>query len=470
MEMRLRVLIVDDQAPVVKALEVLFAIHDISCVAAATPEQACRIAGSETLGAVVQDMNFAPNETSGREGVKLFRALRELDPGLPILLFTAWASLEAAVEPVKQGASDYIEKPWNDDKLIVAVRNLLKLRSLEVQNQKLRAAAQRSRDQLGEQYDLCGLVYASAAMHRVVSLAVNVSGSDAPVLITGPNGSGKERIAEIIQANSRRHSRPFVRVNVGAIPEELIASELFGAEAGAYTGLNSRRIGHFETADRGTLFLDEIDALSLAGQVQLLRVLQSGDFLRLGSSVTRRVDVRIISATNADLDRAMAEGGFREDLFYRLNVVELALPALAWRRDDILPLARHFLRGFSAGRELPFTLDTGAEHVLLDYPWPGNVRELENRIQRATVVADRPLIRAGDLDLGAADRAAAGPPVATGSSAERREVLAALDHANGIIAHAAAALGISRQALYRKMTRLAIELERRPRSDLRDRP
>jgi DNA-binding NtrC family response regulator len=461
-------LIIDDQAPVVKALQILLDIHGISSIAAATPEEACRIAAGETLGAVIQDMNFTPNQTSGEEGAELFQALRRIDPQLPILLMTAWASLEAAVELIKQGASDYIEKPWNDEKLMASLTNLIELRRLEVENRQLRADIEGSHQALAAEHDLCGIVYASGEMHRVVSLAVNVSGSDAPVLITGASGSGKERIAEIIQANSRRRSRPFIRVNVGAIPEELIESELFGAEAGAYTGIRQRRIGHFETADSGTLFLDEIDALSLAGQVKLLRVLQSGELQRLGSSQTRKVDVRIISASNARLSERIDDGVFREDLYYRLNVVELALPALANRRDDILPLARHFLAHYAEqhGAGSP-VLSGEAEAALLAHPWPGNVRELENRVQRALVVSPDETISAEDLDLTGLQATA--EPLSGPDLAEREQVLAAISRARGVVAHAADELGISRQALYRKMARLEIELERRPRADLQER-
>ena len=286
-----------------------------------------------------------------------------------------------------------------------------------------------------------------------------------------PSGSGKERIAEIIQANSRRRDRPLVRVNVGAIPEELMESELFGAEPGAYTGLRSRRIGHFETAHGGTLFLDEIDALSLAGQVKLLRVVQSGEFRRLGSSQSRSVDVRILSASNTDLEEAIANGSFREDLYFRLNVVELGLPPLTERRDDILPLARHFLSRLAEGTGEPEAdLSSAAEGALLRHDWSGNVRELENRVQRATLVAGGGQLTIKDLGLVDAGRCEASSPMSPMSptlsgdqEAERQRLLAALTAADGVVAHAADELGVSRQALYRKMSRLGIEVERRPR-------
>jgi DNA-binding NtrC family response regulator len=247
-------------------------------------------------------------------------------------------------------------------------------------------------------------------------------------------------------------------------------SELFGAEAGAYTSLRSRRLGHFESANGGTLFLDEIDALSLAGQVKLLRVLQSGEFQRLGSSRTLRADVRVVSATNIDLEQAIARGGFREDLYFRLNVVEIPLPGLKERRDDILPLAEFFLASFAAEQGAdaePLTASPEAERALLEHDWPGNVRELENRIQRATLVAAGPTIEPSDLGFGAEieDPSFGTQIPLTGAQVdERRELLAILESTDGIVARAAGELGISRQALYRKMTRLGIELERRPKA------
>ena len=300
-----RVLVVEDQPAVAKALEVLLAINDIPCAVAASPGEALELVDREEFGAVVQDMNFGPSDTDGAAGLELFRRLRAIDPELPVLALTAWASLETAVAMVKEGAADYLAKPWDDAKLIATVRNLVKLRELQLDNQRMRQAQARERGRL-KRYDLRGLVYESAAMHRVVTLAVQVAASDVPVLVTGPNGAGKEMIADLIVANSRRKTEPFIKVNAGALPDELLEAELFGAEPGAYTGAVKRRIGRFEAADRGTLFLDEIGNLSPAGQAKLLRVLQSGTFERLGSNDPRTVDVRILAATNVDLTAAMA--------------------------------------------------------------------------------------------------------------------------------------------------------------------
>jgi DNA-binding NtrC family response regulator len=471
----LKVLIVDDQPAVLAALELLFDVHGFQTLTARTPEQALSLVRSEELGVVLQDMNFHRDATSGEEGEALLHGIRKLDPELPVVLMTAFQSLEAAVRLVRAGASDYIAKPWNDDKLVATVKNLIRLRQLSQENLRLRASSNRSRAGLASEHDLCGLVYESAAMHEVVRLAAKVAPSEAAVLVTGPNGSGKERIAQIVQANSRRKDKPFVKVNAGGLPDELLEAELFGAEAGAYTGAKKLRIGRFEEADGGTLFLDEIGNLSMMGQMKLLRVLQTGEFQRLGSNTTRKVDVRLISATNADLPRAIAQGTFREDLYFRLNVIELGIPALRDRADDVLPLAEHVLAGYKAEGEQPYELSADARQALVDHEWPGNVRELENRLQRATLVCQAPRITAADLGLATGGAASPSPSAATASTAgtpatkpngadpERAELERILVESGGVVATAAAMLGVSRQALYRRMDRLGVELERRPK-------
>jgi DNA-binding NtrC family response regulator len=463
-----RVLIVEDQAAVSKALRVLLEINDISCLVAATPDDALAVIEREEVGVVIQDMNFTSGATSGREGVELFRRMRGLDPDLPVLVLTAWTSLETAVQMVKEGASDYLAKPWDDTKLLAGVRNLLRLRELQLENDRLKAERLRAREGIADRYDLCGMLYESAAMHRVVAMAVQVAAADVPVLISGPNGAGKEKVAEIIQANSRRRAGPFVKVNAAALPDELLESELFGAEAGAYTGSTRRRVGRFEAADGGTLFLDEIGTLSPAGQGKLLRVLQIGEFERLGSSQTQRVDVRVLAASNADLREAIARGRFREDLFYRLNVIEIAVPALRERPEDVLPLAESFLRAFAAAAGTgPRTLSDAARAALLAHTWPGNVRELMNRVQRATLVAGASVLTEGDLGLAPGQEGAwptAPAPAGAGTDdPERRRLEQALLEAGGMVSKAASRLGLSRQALYRRMERLGIVLERRPK-------
>ena len=466
------ILIVEDQPSVSTALQVLFEIRGFDCLIARGPAQALRAieADPSDVGVVIQDMNFSPEATSGAEGVALFREIKKRDPGLPVLLMTAWTSLETAVQLVKEGASDYLAKPWDDEKLLVTVRNLLRMRELQLENARLRGRARRTWEELAEHHDLCGAVWVSERMHGVAILALQVARADVPVLITGPSGAGKEKLAEIVQANSRRKDKPFVRVNAGAIPDELLESELFGAEAGAYTGASRRRVGRFESADAGTLFLDEIGNLSLSGQRKLLRVLQSGQFERLGSSETRRVDVRLICATNADLRHEIAAGRFREDLFYRLNVVELAVPPLAERPEDVLPLADKFLRDLSPSPSgAVWRLAPGARERLLRHAWPGNVRELENALRRAVLVAPGDTIREDDLGLGihgfpvaVADRPAPDDLLLDEATlAERVKLERALEEAGGVVAKAAEALGLSRQALYRKMEKYGLAVERR---------
>jgi DNA-binding NtrC family response regulator len=453
----MKVLVVEDQPAVAKALRVLLDLNDITCEAVSSPDAALRAIAAGDVDLVLQDMNFAPGDTSGDEGIALFHRIHDTDPELPVLVITAWTSLETAVQLIKEGAADYLAKPWDDAKLLAAVRNLLNVRELRRENGRLRAERLRSREALVREYDLCGMIYDSEAMHRAVSLAVQIAKSEVSVLITGPNGAGKEKIAEIVHANSRRRNAPFVKVNAGALPDELLESELFGAEAGAFTGSKRLRIGRFETAHGGTLFLDEIGNLSLVGQAKLLRVLQSGEFERLGSSETRRVNVRVLCATNADLRDAIGRGAFREDLYFRLNVVEIAVPALKKRREDILPLAEHFLASAATrtGKEAP-SLSPAARDALLAYDWPGNVRELQNRITRATLIADAD-ITPDDLGFGAAARDGRDVPM------EKREIEMALLNAGGSVSRAAEALGVSRQALYRRMEKLGIVLERKPR-------
>ncbi len=440
------VLIIDDNAAVGVALDVLFSLHDIAALHAASPEEGLALLAREQIDLVIQDMNFTADTTSGEEGVALFRQIRARYPDLPVILLTAWTHLDAAVDLVKAGAADYLPKPWNDERLLATVTNLVEL------GQANRALAQRvgrerrERRELENQYDLRGLVWADPALERVLQLACQVARADVPVLITGPNGTGKERIAEIIQANSQVKDGPFVVLNCGALPSELIEAELFGADAGAYTGASRAREGKFEAADGGTLFLDEIGNLPLAGQMKLLRVLETGRFERLGSNRERQVKVRVVSATNADLAAMIRAGTFREDLFYRLNVIELRLPALAARPGDILPLATSFL---APGKRL----ERGAESALLAHAWPGNVRELKNVMARANLLAQGELIRVADLGLPAA--ALAAPPQE--AEPDRDAIAAALARAGGVVSQAAAELGLSRQALYRRMERLGIE-------------
>jgi len=437
------VLIIDDNAAVSMALDVLFSLHDIATLSATSPEEGLALLASGDIDLVICDMNFSADTTSGDEGRALFGAIRARHPDLPVILLTAWTHLDAAVDLVKLGAADYLSKPWNDDRLVATVRNLLELGQANRSLARRSARERRERSALAQQYDLRGFIWQDPATERVLHLACQVARADVAVLITGPNGAGKERIADIIQANSAVATGPFVVLNCGALPADLIEAELFGADAGAYTGATKGRDGKFEAADGGTLFLDEIGNLPLAGQIKLLRVLETGRFERLGSNRERQVKVRVISATNADLPAMIRTGTFREDLFYRLNVIEVRLPALAERAGDILPLANSFLTN---GK----TLGTAAQAQLAAHAWPGNVRELKNVMARACLLAPGSEIGAGDLGLPAAASVAPLFDPELG----REDIEAAL--ARGVVAQAATDLGLSRQALYRRMERLGI--------------
>jgi len=466
-----KVLVVDDNSGIRTALTMLLEVHGISAVAMATPGEALDAVARLDIGVVIQDMNYSEDTTGGAEGVRLFREIHETDPDLPILLMTAWTNLETAVSLVKEGAEDYFAKPWNDDKLVHSVTKLLTLRKLRLENRRLLAQSDRARRKLAENFDLCGIVYKSSAMQEVLALATSVAQSDAAILITGPNGSGKEKIAQIIQANSRRRGEPFVTVNAGGLPDDLLEAELFGAEPGAYTGAKTRREGRFEAAHGGTLFLDELGNLSPKGQMKLLRVLQTGEFERLGSNRTQKVDVRILSATNADLRAAIKSGAFREDLYFRLAVIEIHVPPLRSRVEDILPLAEWCLPRFSSPDRPARELSQASREALQLYDFPGNVRELQNKVQRASLVAQGSMIEPADLDLEgnltmtaqgqvrrpAEEASLDGEPYAP----ELSEIEEALARSSGVISRAAAELGMSRQALYRRMARLGISMERR---------
>jgi DNA-binding NtrC family response regulator len=440
------ILVIDDNPAVVTALEVLLSLREHRTLRAESPQAGLAVLARERVDLVIQDMNFRADTTSGAEGAALFRDIRARCPDMPVILVTAWTQLESAVELVKAGAADYLAKPWDDAKLLATVDNLVALGEARRELTRRRDDETRRRSELADHYDLRGAIFADPAMERVIALACQVARADVPVLISGPNGSGKEKIAEIIQANSAVREGPFVTLNCGALPSELIEAELFGAEQGAYTGATRAREGKFESADGGTLFLDEIGNLSPTGQMKLLRVLETGRFERLGSNKERQVSVRVISATNADLHAMIRGGTFREDLYYRLNTIEIRIPPLAQRADDILPLAHALL---APGKQL----SADAKAALRAHCWPGNVRELKNALQRASLLATGDAITAADLAL------TAPPPPEMRDELDRETIEAALSRAGGVVSQAATELGLSRQALYRRMEKLSIPRE-----------
>ncbi len=440
------VLIIDDNPAVVMALEVLLSLHDMQTIHAASPQEGMAQLQTHAVDLVIQDMNFSADTTSGDEGVALFHQIRDAFPDMPVILLTAWTHLDVAVRLIKAGAADYLGKPWDDERLMTTVRNLIELGQAGRSLRQRLARDVQEKQALEQRYDLCDLIWQDAAMARLLQMACQVAVSDVPVLITGPNGAGKEKIAQIVQRNSSVKDGPFVVLNCGAIPAELIEAELFGAEAGSYTGAAKAREGKFEAADGGTLFLDEIGNLPLSGQMKLLRVLETGSFQRLGSNRERRVKVRILSATNADLPAMIRAGQFREDLYYRLNVIPLTVPSLNERPDDILPLAQAFLGAHKQ-------LSQDAVQALQQYPWPGNVRELKNLMQRVQLLCPHAMISRDDLQL-----PVSGPrSKETEAGPDKASIEAALAQAGGVVAQAAATLGLSRQSLYRRMERFGID-------------
>ena len=449
-----KILIVDDTPAVLQALSLLLEIHGYDVITTTNPEDAITYVDRLKIGLVIQDMNFSKDTTSGDEGKVLFSALRRLNPNLPIILITAWTDLEHAVELIKSGAADYIAKPWDDGKLLTTVANLLKLGTTLTQAQQVNDINSVHATSKQAAHTI-GLIYKSAQMQKTVDMAIQVAQSDISVLITGANGAGKEKIAELIHTQSPLSKQPFIKVNCGALPANLIEAELFGAEAGAYTGANKTRIGRFEAANGGTLFLDEIGNLSYEGQTKLLRVIQTGEFERLGSVKTQKVNVRVISATNANLIEDISQGNFREDLYYRLNVIEISVASLAKRKEDILPLFKHFL----SRRDVSIR----AEKMLLAHSWPGNVRELENMCKRLSVLKPQGIIEPDDLAFlsqaamqNSANQTTNSNPIITKVEPNKEELEDAMKRNFGVIAKVAREFGLSRQALYRRLEKFGI--------------
>jgi DNA-binding NtrC family response regulator len=443
-----RVLVADDQPDVLEALRLLLKGEQFQVETAGSPAGVLHAVDEREFDVVLMDLNYARDTTSGREGLDLLSALRAADPLLPIVVMTAWGSVEGAVEAMRRGARDYIEKPWDNARLVATLRTQVELsralrrtERLEGENRLLR------RDGLPE------MIAESRAMQPVLHLLKRIGPSSANVLITGDHGTGKEVVARWLHGLSPRADRPLVTVNAGGLAEGVFESELFGHVKGAFTDARSDRVGYFEMADGGTLFLDEVGNIPASQQAKLLRVLQTGELQRVGSSRARQVDVRVLAATNIDINREVGEGRFREDLLYRLNTVEIRLPPLRDRTEDLPRLAIHFLSAAAAryGRKLSgFT--PGAMEALMQHPWPGNVRELEHAVERAVLLAgsDR-AIGVEDLLLRPVPDQATRIEDMTLDEVERHLIRRALEKHEGNVSRAADALGLSRSALYRRL-------------------
>ncbi len=447
-----RVLCADDQPDVLEAMRLLLKSHDLEAVTASSPAGVLAIVESQALDAAIIDLNYARDTTSGREGLDLLARLQTLDPSLPVVVMTAWGSVEGAVEAMRRGARDYLQKPWQNERLLATLRTQLELGSALRKSRQLEAEASRTRDRR-----LPTLIAGSRAMQPVLHVMERVAPSDANVLITGAHGSGKEVVARWLHAASPRANKPFVAVNGGGLADGVFESELFGHVRGAFTDAKTDRAGCFELAEGGTLFLDEIANMPMSQQAKLLRVLQTGEFHPVGSSRVRHADVRIVTATNVDVAKEVAEQRFREDLLYRLNTVEVQLPALRDRREDIPALAAHFLSVQAARYGKPMVgFAPDAMQALLDHGWPGNVRELQHVIERAVLMSAGEQIGADDLVL---RRRADGAPLfdaMTLEQAEKHLIERALAR-NANIAETARALGLSRSALYRRLAHFGLQ-------------
>jgi DNA-binding NtrC family response regulator len=450
----LRILVADDQPDVLQALRLLLKGEGYAVETAGSPAAVARQLQEHEFDVVLLDLNYARDTTSGKEGLDLLRRIRAVHPTLPVVVMTAWGSVEGAVEAMRRGARDYVEKPWDNHRLLAVLRAQVELgralrrtRHLEDENQRLRNEG------------VPAVIAESRAMRSVLEMTERIAPSDASVLITGEHGTGKEVVARHLHAVSGRAARPLVTVHAGGIAAGLFESELFGHVKGAFTDARSDRAGYFEAADRGTLFLDEIGTMPLALQAKLLRVLQTGEFQRVGSTTPRRADVRLVSATNLDLHREVAEGRFRGDLLYRINTVELHVPPLRERREDVPVLAEHFLRGFAQRYHKALRgFEPEAMRALLAYAWPGNVRELSHTVERAVLLARGDAIAEHDLNLRAPQPGEAGAleemPL---EEVERHIIRKALERHGGNVSHAAEALGVSRSALYRRLQKYGLE-------------
>jgi DNA-binding NtrC family response regulator len=455
-----RILIADDQTDVLAALRLLLKGNRFEIETASSPAGVLDAVNSKDLDVVLIDLNYARDTTSGSEGLDLLSRIQAIDSTLPVIVMTAWGNVDLAVEVMRRGARDFIQKPWDNARLLAVVRTQAELATALRRGQRLEAENLALRETVSDEGAKHPLIVAeSAAMKAVLKLVERIGPADANILITGENGSGKGVVARALHQTSARSTKPLVSLNAGALAEGVFESELFGHVRGAFTDAKADRVGRFELADGGTLFLDEIANVPLTLQPKLLRVLETGEFERVGSSTTRRVDVRVLSATNSDLHAEVAQGKFRQDLLFRLNTVEIHLPPLRERREDIAPLAEYFLRQHSERyRRGVMGFTPQALEALREHAWPGNVRELDHVVERALLMSSSNVVTAFDLALQspADGRLSSRLEEMSLEEAERILITKALARFEGNANRAAEALGLSRSALYRRLQKYGL--------------
>lgn len=447
-----RILLVDDQEDILTALELLFKAEGFEVVRATFPSEALEMLKQEEFDLTIMDMNYSRDTTSGREGIDLIQAMRQMDSSMPIVVMTAWGTVELAVQAMQHGAHDFVEKPWDNNRLLSVVRNQLELNRARKEVGRLRAVQSMDKDVAG-----LGMIAESKAMQPVLEIIHRVASSDAPILIRGENGTGKGLAAQAIHRISRRSNEPFVTVNMGGVSEGVFESELFGHVKGAFTDAKSDRMGRLEMAAGGTLFLDEIANTPPTQQAKVLRVLETGEFEKVGSSKTSRANVRFISATNADLESEVKEGRFRKDLLFRLNTVELHLPPLRDRLEDIVPLATFFLDKHR--RRYQKSIDRiheSAMQALKAYTWPGNIRELNHVIERAILMSNGNEIVSADLGLKTTGEPKFQMEEMSLEEVERYLIKRTLARFDGNARKACEALGLSRSAFYRRLEKYGL--------------
>jgi DNA-binding NtrC family response regulator len=449
---QMRILIADDQPDVLEALRLLLKREGYKIEAAESPQQVLQAIENRDYDAALIDLNYTRDTTSGEEGLELLAKIQTVDAMLPVIVMTAWSSVGLAVEAMRRGARDFIQKPWENERLSSIVRTQLELSEALRRGQRLEAENQLLRGD-----NLPTMIAQAPSMQPVLDMISRVGPSDANVLITGEPGSGKEVVARTLHAISSRSSKPMVTVNAGGLAEGVFESELFGHIKGAFTDAKMDRVGRFELADNGTLFLDEIANVPMNLQAKLLRVLEIGEMERVGSSKTKRVDVRVISATNAKLTDEVQNARFRQDLLFRLNTIEIHIPPLRERKEDIAALATHFL-GIHARRYRKGIsgFDHNAMQAMLEHAWQGNVRELNHVVERAVLMAQSNCIKASDLALRATSSASPRLEDMSLEDVEEFLIKKALARYGGNVSHAASALGLSRSALYRRLQRFGL--------------